>query len=67
MKRERKEIRLLTPAEVGEILGFKPRTITRWCREGKIYGAQKYGRVWRIPRATVIRHLQAQRRYTGGI
>lgn len=30
------------------MLGFKPRTITRWCREGTFPSARKVGRVWRI-------------------
>jgi hypothetical protein len=29
-------------------LGFKSRTISRWCRERKVHGV-KMGRVWRIP------------------
>jgi predicted site-specific integrase-resolvase len=42
------ETKLLTPRDVGKILGFKPRTITRWCREGLFPSAKKVGRVWRI-------------------
>lgn len=45
MKHEQK---LLTPRDVGKMLGFKPRTITRWCREGTFPSARKVGRVWRI-------------------
>jgi len=41
--------RLLTPRQVGEQLNFSPRTITRWCREGRFKEAKKVGRVWRIP------------------
>lgn len=44
MKRDTK---LLTPAQVAEILTLKPRTVSRWCREGRLQ-AVKYGRVWRI-------------------
>jgi excisionase family DNA binding protein len=45
---------LMSPAEVGRIVGVRPRTVARWCREGKI-DALKIGRVWRINRATVKR------------
>lgn len=41
---------LLTPRQVGDLLGFKPRTITKWCREGKFETAHKVGRVWRVQR-----------------
>jgi excisionase family DNA binding protein len=50
MKDKQRSRHLLKPKEVGEILGFKERTIAKWCREGKIEGAIKIGRVWRIPR-----------------
>lgn len=33
-------------------MGFKPRTISRWCREGKIKSV-KVGRVWRIEEGEV--------------
>jgi len=42
------EMKLLTPRKVAVILGFKPRTITRWCREGVFPSAHRVGRVWRI-------------------
>lgn len=45
MKRETK---LLTPAHVAQLLSMKPRTITRWCREGVFPSAHKVGRVWRL-------------------
>src|SRR5215471_14220642 len=48
-KRKTKKPRLLTPRQVGEQLSFSPRTITRWCREGRFKEARKVGRVWRIP------------------
>lgn len=43
-----RKIRLLTTKQVGDGLGLSPRTIARWCREGRVTGAKKYGRVWRI-------------------
>jgi len=42
------EMNLLTPRRVATLLGFKPRTITRWCREGVFPTAHRVGRVWRI-------------------
>jgi putative resolvase len=50
--------KLLTTNEVGERLGFKSRTVSRWCREGKIV-AYKYGRVWRIPESSLLMMGQA--------
>jgi excisionase family DNA binding protein len=47
--KKRRPTRLLTPRQVGEQLNFSPRTITRWCREGRFKEAIKVGRVWRIP------------------
>jgi excisionase family DNA binding protein len=44
--------RRLTVREVAIRLGFQPRTITRWCRDGQIK-AEKWGRVWRIREADV--------------
>lgn len=43
------ETKLLTPKNVASILSMKPRTVTRWCREGRFKSARKIGRVWRIP------------------
>jgi excisionase family DNA binding protein len=40
--------RLLTPRQVGDLLQVTPRTVTRWCREGRIGPCRKLGRVWRI-------------------
>jgi predicted site-specific integrase-resolvase len=39
------------------MIGFRPRTITRWCREGKLNGAVKVGRVWRIPEESPILYI----------
>lgn len=41
------QMKLLTVSEAARQTGFKPRTIARWCREGKL-DATKVGRVWRI-------------------
>jgi excisionase family DNA binding protein len=51
------EMKLLTVAEVARILGFKPRTIARWCRDGVFPSAVKVGRVWRISHSDHKLHL----------
>jgi excisionase family DNA binding protein len=39
--------------EVAKLLGFHPDTVRLWCREGKLPGARKFGRDWRIPRSAL--------------
>lgn len=41
--------RLYTPAEMAERWGANPRTIDRWCRDGRIPAARKVGSRWFIP------------------
>lgn len=41
----------LTAEEVAHDVGRAPRTVMRWCREGKIPG-MKIGDVWLLPRAS---------------
>lgn len=43
----RTKMKLLSTNDAARYTGFKPRTIAKWCREGKI-AATKLGRVWRI-------------------
>ena len=38
---------LCTPREAAVMLRVTPRTVSRWCRDGKLR-AIKIGRVWRI-------------------
>lgn len=38
---------LMTPREASKYLRVKPRTVSKWCREGKLR-AFKVGKVWRI-------------------
>jgi excisionase family DNA binding protein len=38
---------LMTPREVSKFLRVKPRTVAKWCREGRLR-AIKVGHVWRI-------------------
>lgn len=47
-------VRQLTTKQLARRWGMRPRTVTRWCREGKIK-AEKWGRVWRVPMAEVLR------------
>jgi len=39
----------LTDREVAELLGPSVVTVQRWCRDGRLAGAYKVGRKWRIP------------------
>lgn len=57
------DTKLLTPREVAGYLGLQPRTITRWCREGKI-GGVKVGRVWRIAPDDQKLHLMVNKRWS---
>jgi excisionase family DNA binding protein len=43
----------LTDIELARRLGKHPRTVQRWCKAGKLPGAYKAGRSWRIPRRSV--------------
>jgi len=43
----------LTDTEVAQALGKHPRSIQRWCQAGKLLGAYKAGRSWRIPRSAL--------------
>lgn len=37
----------ITPKEAAILLDVTPRTVAKWCREGKL-SAVKIGRVWRV-------------------
>ncbi|MCA1700698.1 MAG: helix-turn-helix domain-containing protein, partial [Actinobacteria bacterium] len=43
----------LSDQQVAQALGKHPRSIQRWCQAGKLPGAYKAGRSWRIPRAAL--------------
>lgn len=47
--REPSSVQLLDPKEAGSRLGFSERTIAKMAREGRLPGAIKVGRSWRIP------------------
>jgi predicted DNA-binding transcriptional regulator AlpA len=44
-----KEMKLLSTRRAADLCEVTPRTIARWCRQGKFPKAIKLGRVWRIP------------------
>lgn len=42
-----------TVEEVARILGVDEETVRRWCRQGKIPGVKRFGREYRIPKASI--------------
>jgi excisionase family DNA binding protein len=42
-----------TVEEVARILRKHENTIRRWCNDGTLKGARKFGNDWYIPRATI--------------
>ena len=40
---------VLGVADVADRYGVNPRTVRRWCAEGRLPGAKLKGRVWLIP------------------
>jgi hypothetical protein len=40
---------LITAVEAGRLWGSHPKTVERWCRDGRVAGARKRGRVWVMP------------------
>lgn len=51
-KTEEKDLVYMGTREAAELWGVKQSTVSKWCREGKIDGAEqdKKGSPWRIPR-----------------
>lgn len=41
---------IYTPEEVAAIVKIPERTVVRMCQQGKLPGARKTGRRWRIPK-----------------
>lgn len=39
----------ITIREMAEKWNLTPRMVQKWCAEGRIPGASKFGRVWAIP------------------
>jgi excisionase family DNA binding protein len=50
--------RLLTQADIAECLGLSRVTVGDWLRAGKIPGAFKLGRLWRITEAALDDYLK---------
>jgi excisionase family DNA binding protein len=42
-------VRVLTPAQVAEVLQVPERTVRDLCARGELAGARKVGRCWRVP------------------
>lgn len=60
MKRSRgpESARFIAPATLARMLGVSTRTVTRWCRQGRIEGAEQFvgpHTTWRIPLDTLER------------
>jgi excisionase family DNA binding protein len=50
--------RLLTPAEVAAIFRVKPRTVTRWAKEGKLHPIRTLGGHRRYKASEVLRVIE---------
>lgn len=48
------EEKLYTPDEAAKFLGVHPMTIRKWLRSGELQGI-KYGRLWRIREADLLK------------
>src|SRR5688572_9196754 len=45
----------LTDVEAARLVRKHPRTIQRWCTKGRLRGAYKAGRSWRIPADALVK------------
>jgi excisionase family DNA binding protein len=54
----------LTTAQVGEIFGVSPKTVTQWARQGKLPHSRTLGGHRRYPRADIRRLVPHQARET---
>lgn len=50
---------ILTPEEVAKIMQIKVRAVVRLCREGKLPGARKPSREWRVPTSAIETYYSA--------
>lgn len=57
-------MQFLGTKEASEKLGVKQSTVTRWCRERKIKGAEQdvSGSPWRIPVSSIQEFLEKRRK-----
>jgi excisionase family DNA binding protein len=49
---------MLTPGELARILHVSPKTVTRWCREGRLAAVLTPGAHRRFPLAAVLAFLR---------
>jgi len=54
------DVKLYTPEEVADLLGFKTRTIKEWLRSGKLPGI-KVGVTWRVRQKDLAEFLEKQK------
>ena len=52
----------LSVAQVAEVFGVSRYTVARMCREGRMEGAVRVGKLWRIPENTVVTRMTAPAR-----
>lgn len=45
---------IFTPEEVAKLVKVPPKTVTAMCAQGRIPGARKFGRRWRIPQTALV-------------
>ena len=46
--------RRLSTRQLADRWDMRPRTVARWCRDGRLRG-EKWGRVWRVPEKEIKR------------
>ena len=44
------DIDWVTPQEIGELWGIKPRRVQALCEQGRVNGAKRMSRFWLIPK-----------------
>ncbi len=53
---------IYTPEEAAAVLKVPPKTVTALCAQGRIPGAAKVGRRWRIPATAIVDYFEAARK-----
>ena len=57
---------ILTVAQVAERMSLSNELIAKYCREGRLAGAELRGRIWLIPAASVVEFEDAHDDYAPG-
>lgn len=52
-------MKYFTSMEASKVMGVSSRYVIRLCKEGKLDGAVKEGRIWKIPEASVNNHVNS--------